>query len=760
MPLVMAPRCFAGYPLSAFPEQLLRELQKSPDWQNRVRCIAIRLQAFCELTGQTLVGIDESEAATLIQSFVAALYSSWFKPQTAVTPVWHSLHQFRAALPVPLQPYFPCARDKSKWPKDFLAEIEHYNRTRITTELAEFWTGWSVKGASGRLATMTLWQFWQQHGPKRARELFAATRDWYASSRQSRIGAIEQFSQYLAGIPSFDFNDSNTLGRAIADFMPIYFRDRHRCGVRLATLTMEWRRFADLISSHLAGHAWASPVPAIPLPKGRGVAGTETHVRKSAEGHVVKASLLTTIPLQVSDTEAKELLFRDIRQDFEFTLAWARHEVSEARARRIRRVHAAAQAESLTPSRKRRLRDTDTAEQRQAHFIRASFALERIGYSYLSDDPERTDSYTLLQSYCPSELGLATPRHILAHATVLVANHPQITPAFLEELQMFDAQGAQVGLVSTDAGWYLRGVKRRKGPRLAEQDILLTGETYQVVLDLIEMTAPMREWLKEQDDPLWRRLFLVLPTMASRPTQWRPSAEAFRQTEWLAERMASTSACASEVAAGPDPTAHCAHQAQRIASNFSLKRLRSSAAVLVYIDTGSVETMARALGHTEWRPKLLDRYLPRPIQEFFTERWVRLFQTGIICMALEGSPLRLEASGFGTLAELDEFLENHALKPVPAHLEGSNAPAASAAADSTRLVFGLDTQILTLLISTEAAVRTATAIPAGRAVRWARISERLVPYLEAQTDEPLFAAMVRDARKQADPRLVGDLIYG
>lgn len=758
MPYVTAPRCFAGYPLSALPESLIEALQASPDWRNKVSCISIRLQAYCELTGQSLVGLPDPQASKLIQSFVAALHSSWFRVGNAAPTVWHSLQQFRTALPVSLKPYFPCTRVESKWPADFHAEVEYYERTRVTTELAEFWTGWAVVGASGRGATMTLWQFWQQHGPERARQLFAATRDWYASSRQSRIGAVEQFSQYVARIPSFDFDDSSAVGHVIVDFMPIYFRERHASGVHLATLTSEWRRFADLMSRHLVGHAWATPIPAIPLPQRRRVINSQTHVRRASEGHVVKTSLLTTIPLQMSDTQAKELLFREIRQDVDYVLAWARHEVSEARSRVHRRVDAVSKVKSLKPSRKRRLHDADTTEEREAHFVRASHALAQSGFSYLGDGPQLTEVETLLHSYSPWELGLATPALLLAHAAVLVAIHPAITTAFLEELQLFDAEGAQVGLVSTDAGWYLRGVKRRKGARLAEQDFLLTAETHQVVLDLIEMTAPMRRWLKAQDEPLWRRLFIVQATMGCRPSQWRPGAEAYRQKEWLARRMLSNSTTPS--APNCQTVSQREEQARRIATNFTLKKLRSSAAVLVYIDTGSVEAMATALGHTTWRPKLLDRYLPKPIQEFFTERWIRIFQTGIICKALEGSPLRVDASGFKTLAELDDFLENHALKCLPAHLEEPNLAPDEQQRENTRLVFGVDTGILTLLISTQAAVRDATSQPAGRAVRWARISERLIPYLQSQTDEPLFAEMVKDAEQRADPHLVAELIYG
>jgi hypothetical protein len=173
--------------------------------------------------------------------------------------------------------------------------------------------------------------------------------------------------------------------------------------------------------------------------------------------------------------------------------------------------------------------------------------------------------------------------------------------------------------------------------------------------------------------------------------------------------------------------------------------------------------MAKALGHATWDPRLLDHYLPPAIQEFFTERWIRLFQLGILCEALIGSEHLLAATAFESMEQLDEFLEHHAFRKLPIHLEDPDAPEGQPTPphrQEKRIVFGVDVGVLSILMSLENAVRLAPRLPCGRAIRWARISERLIPHLEKQTEQPEFHAVVHAARGRADAQLVAGLIYG
>jgi hypothetical protein len=171
--------------------------------------------------------------------------------------------------------------------------------------------------------------------------------------------------------------------------------------------------------------------------------------------------------------------------------------------------------------------------------------------------------------------------------------------------------------------------------------------------------------------------------------------------------------------------------------------------------------MAEALGHAQWEPRLLDHYLPKSLQEFFTERWLRIFQTQILVEALKDSPHILEATSFESMSELDEFLENHALRSIPSHFEDPDEIGAEVTGDpASRVVVCVELGILTVLLSLEGAVRRASHPPCGRAIRWARIAEKLVPHLETQTERPEFRAIVAEAKQRANPSRVAHLIYG
>jgi len=103
-------------------------------------------------------------------------------------------------------------------------------------------------------------------------------------------------------------------------------------------------------------------------------------------------------------------------------------------------------------------------------------------------------------------------------------------------------------------------------------------------------------------------------------------------------------------------------------NKISLKTIRTTAALIVYFETGSVRRMAEVLGHDHYRPELISDYLPDQIRDFFLDRWIRIFQTALIYMAVKNKPCALEALGFRSQEELIDFLRNHELKPFPEYL--------------------------------------------------------------------------------------------
>jgi len=744
--------CFGGYPLSALPESVVKSFQTQRT-MGVPEADLLRLQCFSEVTGDSLKEGHVSSGRTpeVLRDFVSAHYSPRFievrKPWVAAQRL---RRKFEIGFPTMSFPVFACTNNRDSWPADFTRSVDSFALRQLVDDRVRFWRGWSVTNAAGRVCYLRFWRFHLRYGESRTDELHAAIREAASWQRADvALPTVSAFADWMAAYPiDIDYHDPLQVGRALSEFFHHYIHGGHESGSRLATLINQWRQFALEMQQHLLGHAWARPLPAMPMPKRTRPPAETLNLRITANG-TVRQSLVTPIPLQVTDAEAKELLFRDVEREVDMVLAWARVEVEQARLRLERRLRLAPSgvaAKRLAPGEwnGQRYRLRAACSDWLAH---AAATFEAVGFNHL----KRRAAGLLYPSPIVEttwELGIPTPGLLLAHGAVLVAKHPVITSSFLESLELYDRDGQQIGLQETDSGWYLIGCKRRRGPRLAQQQVLLDKESLDVVRDVIALTQPLRDWLRVEDDDRWRRLFLATSGLGHAPRHWNPVRDRHHEKRWMASRLSHT------LALSPG-------EASDLAARFSLKRLRSSAAVLVYLRTGSVQRMAEALGHAQCEPRLLDHYLPKPLQEFFTERWLRIFQTQILVEALKESPHILEATSFESMSELDEFLENHALRPIPSHLEDPDGIGAEVAGDpASKVVVCVELGILTVLLSLEGAVRRARRPPCGRAIRWARIAEMLVPYLEAQTERPEFRAIVAEAKQHANPSRVENLIYG
>lgn len=747
MPIITEIGSHSGYPLTAIAPDLAAEISERLAIRE-VGALSLRLECYLQITGKRLDSstVRSSQGAEVLQGFIAALFSERFHPTHGGRP-WQISRLLRIVAGDSCPP-FPTSPRKDSWPGELTRAVQSFEDANLDRERVEFWRGWQSVNLRGKPTSFVLWPVYVRHGRDVCRTLYEAGDAFYRARRASTFSALNEFAQFLGAYEDpIDFESPRDIGRLFRAFFRHFFKTKERAGVELSTASANWREFCLFAQRHLLGHAWAKAIPAIPQPKLKSVPGEKTHIGTSPSGQEVKVSLLTDVPLHITDSSAKELLFSDIERGVEATARWARFEIKEARTRLdTRRLKAKLgtpheiRPDGL-PTGKRAL----LSRENEQSFAHAAATLEHYGFQ---PDPNTAALlYPRPLSDTAWELGLATPNLLLAHAAILVAQHPQITTVFLEELELFDKDGQRVGFTETDAGWYLVGKKMRKRPGKAHQEFLLDDEMTAIVRDVIELTTPLREYLKLKGDDRWRRLFLATTSMGSKPTTWNAAAHANRYREWLANRI--------EIHGGVS-----ASEAQQLAARFSLKRLRNSAAVLVYIRTGSVERMAQALGHERWRPSLLDHYLPKVIQRFFLERWIRLFQTGIICEALKGSVFLLAATHFESMEELNQFLEHHALKCIPAHLADPDGPSKSEADPQSKIVFGIELGILTVLSSLVVAVRESVRQPCGRAYYWARVGELLVNHLETQPEHPEFREMAAAARRAADASKVEGILYG
>lgn len=761
-------RSFTGYRFTAIEPKALERLQSASEslGPNSARSfwpVMLRLECYLQITGDSLrdIHIGTPRGTRIFRGFIGALYSARFDSKSANIFVSASrLRSFLAKLgdQKTFEGFGIPTERQVAIEKPLQKQIRSFEAKTLLADRVHFWRGWTIENKIGLQTHLRLYGIYEKYGAEFTDQFLIACNEYFRGTRGNTIVGVNEFAEFLSHperqhSPQ-DFEDPEFVSDLFVEFFAWYHIELFERKVRVSTISSDWGNFVVFATKYLFGKIWAKPIRAIPRPEVKAVSGFKTNIKSSADGSSVQFSLLTEVPLQVSDADAKDILFGSIRADVSMLLTWARAEIALFLRRCERRKELAGSGivsvlnktgERNGQKERVRLDCPDWLAHASATFETYGFSANAMSYARKFYPQPLADTAW--------ELGVPTSALLLAFGTLLVATHPQITSSFIRHLEVFDSNGRPCGILRKDAGTYLQGYKPRRGTKKAQQDVLLNNETTAAVELLLAVTQPLRDSMRAAGSPHWRRLFLCAASLGRMPQSWRPDNAVANEKEWLAERLENLAECSRT-------------EATSLANRFSLKRLRASAGVLVYLETGSVLKMAEALGHDRFNPTLLDHYLPKPIQEFFVHRWIALFQQGFICEALAGSPFLLRATSFKTIKELDEFLEKHALKKLPLHLEDPEHLQKTPPIEKphSKVIFGLDAGILTQLISLERAVNSALALgkrhPCGRAVRWAQISSKLSVHLKSQGTQPEFKLMLKSAEANADPARMEHLIYG
>lgn len=755
MPIVTNLICFEGYLPKALDREALHRLQKCPAAEShaqRVPNLILLFEAYLQLTGQAApldALLAPASRTRLTTEFVAALHSQRFKGHGHWSGAYAQSKSFCDLVESAFGPLAPRPKVGVKgYPTDELKPlVERFDIASLDSDRERFWNGWIGRNRNGDPCHFKFAALHDQLGAKFTEPFFEACSEALGRGASKAIPCINEFASFIATQPALEpltFQDPGEVEDLITKFFREYFLSAYKRRKKIPVALVNWRYFSNFLKSHVLGHIWAEPYGEIPSPNVEATPGVRTNIRKTTSGYEVKHTLLTPVPLSVSDSEAKDLLFGDIEREANYIREWANIEVNEIWERHQRRLQLAPEGEAAVVGLKgvhngAGWRISRNNPNRLKH---AAATFEVRGITPCADKNKRDISlvYPRPLSKLYVELGLPTQCHLMAHAAILVLEHPAITPCFLEKLEFFDRKGKLIGIEKSDGGTYLVGAKPRKSSELAQQRILLTKRTEQIIRQAIELTEHLRNCLKARKDKRWRCLFLISSSPAAVPSAWRSSLIAQYQP-WLSDRLAST--------LGLD-----LQYATDLASRFGLKRLRATAGVLVYLKTSSVQKMAEALGHTRWNPKLLDHYLPRPIQEYFIERWVRIIQEGLIVEAMKESPRLLEATSFTSLEELDQFLEHHAFSPPTAYLAAPDSPIISKLnPEDKRVLIGLDKPVLTLLLSIQAAVKNNASTLPGRAHHWSKLAEHVAAHIEAIA-RPDLTELLRESARDASAERV------
>lgn len=632
--------------------------------------------------------------------------------------------------------------------------VELFERYPLDEEKVWAWHGWACGTKMGNTMMLPLYPVYRRLGRAFTDSLHAACSVYAGSRRIGTISGLRSLTrfigQYPSGLNESILRKSHFTSKFWREFFVYYATTAYADGKgsQPQHFLQIWRHVVRFIKECLIpSNLFAPPLGELPHSPMERVPGSKTRVMTTKDGHTVKTKLLTHVPLEVSDDQAMQLLFDQIQKDHDCFLQWARSEVSLMWKRYKRRIAFTKAMESEESANLWQSRSSET-DRKQAYDVRnAAIVLNRKGYATWKELPlKHLFPRPLMRT--AAELGLPIVDALLPHCIVLIASHPAITDSFLADFQLYDNEGNQAGFIEIDGGFYLVGFKYRRGAALAQLRIRLNEETTDIVRQLIVLTEPLREYLRRNNDKAWRYFLLSCKKGFSYPGRvgrFSQSPCMPNRVNKLAERLGTTWEASFE-------TRH------DLAKRFSLTAFRATAGVLVYLRTRSASKAAEALGHAYYDPDLMRHYLPDPILQFFQDRWIRIFQTGLIVEALKESDHLVEAAGFRTIDELHMFLNHHALKLFPDSKEGSNREATTK--EEAEVVFGVNTAILTLLVSLMLAVQLANKPVCAKALYWAGLTKHLIEHIEVHlVHRADIQRFLKVARLEADPKSLKALIY-
>jgi len=725
-----------NYPFKRTPERvrknLLAQVQKTvPYFANDMSLAIIGFECFCQIYNQVLVPEKRHANANLrvIERFCALAADGGIFSRSDRGNMLMARYFLRVSQSLPYVAAADLLTAKKLKSNPVLKETR---ALPIDQYLLKYWSGWLSVGAGGSNRYFPLQDVYQFCGEDFTEKLFSVMDEFNRQRQRAMHGSWHMLLRAFAKIGREgrlqELECRIFSGEFFRKLLFQYLSDATLVpeSTSYSTLAIEWRNhFAIFVEEYLCPSGlMAEPAGGFPMPRRERVRGALTNVKTQDDGTEIKAKLITDVPLLVTDREAIQLLFKSIEADLSVLRNWAKYvtdDVWQNIVRRKRKAHAG----KIIPLEVR----TDPVFLRSENsktWMRSPDNPKYIenlvatfeAHGYLTNDDAWLQTIYEDRQEAARQLGMPSIKVLLAYCTLLILEHPCLTRSALLSLELYDKSGAFKGVNFTEAGCSLVSYKRRNGASQAEKVVLLNGSATQAVEQLVEVTLPLRNYLKQHGDDNWRYLFLSSGNSFAYPKRLRGDEIGYRIELRRDFREDLKILCVDD------------KTSDRLSHAFTLTRLRGSVGVSEYLKTTSVSCMARALGHKEYKKHLIDRYLPEPIRRFFEERWVRIFQAGIVCEAMKESAFLVEASDFSDMEEVDEFLRKHVISfPESGQVEEQYEE------PNGEVLFGLNEEVLKLLCTIAESTDQASGPVNGLAQFWSNIASKLIGFIESDECE-------------------------
>lgn len=538
-----------------------------------------------------------------------------------------------------------------------------------------------------------------------------------------RASNHQQISPELLTEPAF-------IQTLLVDFMEYHFMKmtRRKDVVQegtLGSLQKLWSRYQNYWNALVRQKILAAPSSAFPAGNPKLLADDSIGHRKvktdeTGNTIVISQKLITAVPLHLTDEEATKLIFEQLKTDFTKVQTWLRdhldsffhdYELGHALAASVQKLPAADELEQATSS---------TAGDCGFPVAIKYFKEVHGGYTDTSSIPTTVYPGLAARSRISKTslarfLGIPGRQEAMAIMALLASHDGRFSESALASAKLLDGTGKRINAVETDAGLTLTVLKERDAGD-GWHDVLLKEEAASVVRRWIEVTAPIRKHMKDHGVSGWQNLIIYTGNPLGAPAHFLRSSNINSTFRHFA----------------------LAHETQlgSLAACVTIPRIRSTRGVLVFLETMDITQMARELGNTN--ETSLRHYLPDSLWEYFTTRWLRIFQNLLIVEATKDTPYMQRALHFSSAAEMDEFLKNHAVTPlIPKEEEVSeHVPVANMERVPNELMVAASPGIFATLLSIAEASFQATAL--GRQLTpqaryWTEFTTRLKAHVESAT---------------------------
>lgn len=590
--------------------------------------------------------------------------------------------------------------------------LDEFYALDLSQNILEYYQGWTVNSKEGRELNLHLARFYDTYGKKFTDKCFNAISNYILTQKANTaetliIGLTTLLNAFTRVYPSKESLEENLqASRSHHLFelvMNLLFAESQAKGHDPKFFFRFWKNSVKTYSEcFINTGVFDEPLkpfltPEFKVPK-------DSTLTFSIGGKLTPKETerwLVVIPLHIKDEEAIEIIKQRLERDLTHIRTIA-HKIFEEIKQRLDR------------NEKHKSEGTIKPKGDGTNSVNFGF---KIGFNHLKNTIAtfnyhgftHTPNYAKFLGFdstseLTKELCLPTPSTINALISLLILEHPLITPSWLQKWELFDKSGTQVGFKQSSNQWIAVSYKDRRGARNSQQEVILNDYSKSIVETLIEHTQFARESLKAKGDTNWRYMLLTATLTGARYRHGLVKSMSVRNQFQEALSIA-TYQSSGEVLLDQA-------EAEALSQLVTLKAIRKAVGLQVYLETNSLHAVAEALGHKKVRLELLGSYLPKPLMEYFNARWVRQFQNAIVFEAMKDSLYLFDALDFSH-DELSEFLENHGIKKLPENLGrsfGFKAENTTSSSDNNHIdeiTFTLSTALLQVIIAIKTVIESA-----------------------------------------------------